>query len=143
MDLLQVSVKTAQNVVQDVWAANLITGAVILAVIGWLFKKWWDTVEQRFESARIEAKDAMKKASEAKEHGEEIEKNYVKRFEDVHREMESNKNQIKDHFTKEIKEVVHDKNNYRQTQAIVTTEIATNLANMIKTFDEIKRQIFK
>lgn len=133
MNFLQVA---TQKVIQDVWAANLITGGVILVVMGWLFKKWWDTVEQRLKAAE-------EKAEAARGHGETIERNYIKRFEDVHRQMDSNKNQIKDHFTEEIKQVTHEKNNYRQKQAIVTTEIATNQQHMMRTIDEIKNLIAK
>lgn len=119
--------------IDNIWAANIATTAVIVAVFGYLYK--------RNETHRDKCiQDAVLDAKSAKQHGEKIEKNYIQRFDDVHRELAENKEEIKDHFTKEIKEVTHDKNNYRYKQGMITTQISNDIAHLVKAVDEIKNK---
>ena len=117
---------------ENIWIANVATATVITGVIAFFFKRYVDQNDTRMDHME-------KKAEAAKIHGETIDKTYIKRFEDVHKVVNHTKEEIKDHFTKEIKEVVHDKNNYRQQQAILTTEISRDVTNLVKSFEEYKK----
>jgi hypothetical protein len=109
----------------DVWAANILTGAVVVGLLRWFALKLIATYEKRLEKI------------------DKIEKNYLDRFERMHNAIENSEKRITEHFTEEIKQVTHDKNNYRQQQALLTGEMSTEVKNLIRSVDELKRKVEK
>lgn len=111
----------------NVWVANIVTGGTVILVIGWLFNRFVKTNDDRINATDIKAEAARHKAHE-------IERNYIKRFEEVHEKIDETKQELKDHFTKEINEVIRDKSNYRIEQSRWMGTIEGKIDNLANEF---------
>lgn len=103
---------------ENVWIANIITGSVILTILAWLLQRFIKSYDRRLEE--VEAK------------GEEIEKNYIRRFEEVHRKIDDTKEELKDHFTREIKEVVGDNHRYKESNSRELGTISAKIDTLLR-----------
>lgn len=124
------------SVVNEVWAANLVTGGVVIGVFGYFWHRFMKSIDDRIA-------EANSKAVEAKAHGEEIEDNYKKEFREVRKELAQNSEEIKNHFTKEIQQLSHEKNNNWQRQALQNGEMTADMRNLLRVMEDIKIRVFK
>lgn len=99
---------------ENVWVANIISGATTITVLAF------------FISRLIRGYDDRIKAAEEK--AEEIEQNYIKRFEDVHKKIDRTKEEI---FHK-IDASSRDRSDYRERQAERMGAIETKLDILLK-----------
>jgi len=106
---------------ENVWVANIVTGGSILAVMIWFFNRFVKSYDDRLERAEKES--------------QEIKKNYIRRFEEIHEKVDDTKDELKDHFTREIQGVKDEKNNYRIIQSkemgVIQTKL-DHLTDMVK-----------
>lgn len=103
---------------ENVWIANIVTGGFVVGIITWLFNRFINSYDKRL--ARAESK------------AEEIEKNYIHRFEDMHKSLDAATHNLREHFSKEISEVIRDKSAYRIEQAKSMGIMETKLDNLIE-----------
>lgn len=106
---------------ENVWIANIISSVTVLGVLGWLLSRLVNGFEKRITENEHEV--------------QEVRKNYIQRFEEVHEKIDDSERNIRHHFTEEIKKVVEDKNNYRITQARELGEISVKLDNLTRTIE--------
>lgn len=100
------------------WLANFITAGVILTILSWLWQRFVKSNDRRIEE--VEAK------------ADEIEKNYIRRFEDVHHKIDETKEELKDHFTREIKEVTGESHRYKESTSRELGTIAAKIDTLLR-----------
>lgn len=106
------------------WLVNIVTVTVI-SIIGWLIVRFIASFERRLKGAEMEA--------------DEIRTNYIKRFEEVHEKIEESERRITEHFTREIKEVVRDKSEYRIQMGRDIAKMETKVDQLIDVVRDMDR----
>lgn len=101
------------TMMDKVWLANIITGGVVVTVLGWLLIRFIQNYDTRL--------------SKTEEEAAEIKKNYIRRFEEVNEKIDETKEELKEHFTTKIEEVIRDKSNYRIEQSRAIGVIETKI----------------
>lgn len=119
---------------ENIWVANLVSSGTILTVLGFLILRFIAGYDKRI-------KDLDCKSEAVKKKSEEIEKNYLHRFEEVRDKIDNAARNISEHFTEEIKQVVKDKYDYRIQQSGLTSEIKAKLDGLIQAVNSIKNKI--
>jgi predicted nucleic acid-binding Zn-ribbon protein len=102
----------------EVWIANFVTAATILSVIIYLAKRFINDYDKRLAAAEKKA--------------EEIEENYIRRFEEVNERLEDKTYEIKKHFDEKVEMINRDRSSYREQQARVNGVLETKMDFIIK-----------
>jgi dsDNA-specific endonuclease/ATPase MutS2 len=130
-----------QTAIENVWLANILTGAIVTGLIAFLGKRLLGSIDKRFDQqdGRIE---------KAEGETEEVKKNYIRRFELVHEKVDETKGELnvkieetKTEILKEIHQIQHDKHDYRQKQAESMGELKTTVGMAIGMMKEIKEDV--
>lgn len=113
-----------KEISQNIWLGQTALG-ILLALLSYFMVRYARTNDERHEKNE----DRMNKIEKE---GDEIKKNYIRRFEEVHEKIDDTKEDLKDHFTREIKEVVADKHRYRERTNRELGEISTKIDYIIR-----------
>lgn len=97
---------------------NLVGAGVVIAVVGWLLKRYVDSYDERLKKCEDEA--------------EHIKTNYNDKFAKVHIKVDD----AKDEIMSKIEVIKDDKAAYRQSQAAITSRMEEQIKNI---FYEIKQ----
>lgn len=117
---------------ESVWIANLVTGTVVIMVIGWLFSRFVKNYDSKIDEIKIMATTNAKRI-------EEIEEQSLNKIDSLKDQLANSERRL----SEEIKLVVADKNNYRLTQTTQMTRVETKQELIIGTLKEIKEHVFK
>ena len=107
-----------ENIVSGIWAANIVTGGIILAVLVWLLQRFIKSYDDRLMKVEEESK--------------EIKENYIKRFDEVHKKIDASSFEIRKHFDREIRQVIKDRHENEVEAAKQLSKIETKLDNLIR-----------
>ncbi len=110
----------------SVWIANLLTGAVPMAIIIWLLQDFIKTVKKSIVEASEKAEQALQRSNE-------IEVNYIERFLDVNNSINNSVVQVTENLRGSIREVEIEKNNYRMKQMEVIHDLKSKIDVLTKT----------
>lgn len=100
------------QIMENVWIANLVSTGVVLAVLGFLFKRFVTENDRRHEESEGRIHAAEKEAAEIKE-------NYIKRFEGVHTKID----QTKDEIVHRLNAMNEDRHQTARSMGILETKL--------------------
>lgn len=110
----------------QVWLANLVTGGVVLSVMGWLILRFIGSFEKRLAASEKKA--------------DEIEENYISRFKEVNLNLSASENNIRKDFNtrldrtdEKIDKVIHEKLEHRVQQGRWQGVMEEKLNNVVDT----------
>lgn len=104
---------------QQIWVANIVTGGAILSVMIFFIRRFIKDYDDRLRRAEVKA--------------EEIEENYIRRFEEVNERLEDKTAEIKKHFDEKVETINRDRTQYREQQARMNGILETKMDFIIKT----------
>ena len=96
-----------------VWIANWVTSSVLgvaIAIIGFSLKRYISQQDNRHDDMCEKQGALSKKVEDCDERSNEIVNNYVKKFEQVNREINDSNHRLGQQLTHEIREITKDKN---------------------------------
>jgi hypothetical protein len=116
----------------NVWVANIATGTMILGVLGYFLKKFVSDNEARHKSAsdRIAAVDAR---------SSNIEKNYIRRFEEIKEKTNQDKEEIINRIGERIQAMEREGSQHRENQQRWMGTIETKVEGIARQCDEWNR----
>lgn len=113
----------------NIWLINVISnlglGIILLSIIKFFLDRFIKQIDEKFSNQENRISANAKEIHEIKE-------NYIDRFENV-----------KDHFSDQISQIVQDKNNYRIANASIISQITQQINNIFEAIKRIERKIFK
>lgn len=109
----------------QIWLANLVSASVLIAVMGYFIRRY------------INQQD--KKLAVVEEKVEEIEKNYIHRFEEVKETQHRVKDEILRTLGSKIEETNRDKMQYRVDQAKDMGEMRTEIRHLTEAVRDMGR----
>lgn len=112
----------------QVWLINICTniglGLILVGVLKWFLNRFIADLDKKL-------REMIERIGSAESEIEEIKENYVQRFEDV-----------KEHFTSEIKTVNKDGNRDKLLYTRILTELKSKIDYLVDSIAEIRKKIF-
>lgn len=157
------------DTVQEVWVANIlssiVTGGVIIAIIGYFLKRYvaqQDATAKELARCQVDLAEklalsqvvlAEKLASKhllfenhikdmvdcSDGRSDKIEKNYLTRFDEVKKEINTSKDSLQRELTQEIREITKNKHSADIEQTKAFAEIKTDVKIIAESFNEFKK----
>lgn len=113
----------------NIWIANIVTGTLIIGVLGWFVRKLIADNDARHKAAmeRITAVDAR---------STNIEKNYIRRFEEIKEKQNKDKEEIIDRIGERIQQMEKESSAHREHQQRWMGTIETKVEGIARQCDE-------
>lgn len=106
-----------KEITENIWLGQAVL-TLMLAALSFFLTRYIRTNDRRMELIEKE--------------NEEIKKNYTKKFQEVHDKIDERVDELKDHFTREIKEVVADSHRSERQHNRELGEVSTKIDYIIR-----------
>lgn len=116
----------------NIWIANLVTSVGVGGILIYFFKRYVNQQDDR-------NKALDQKVADCDERSDLIEKNYIKRFDDVNKEINQSNNRLGEKISEEIKELTKSINESEKESIKEMAKMSGRVENMQNDFNQIKR----
>ncbi len=143
-----------KEAIGSIWVANAITSGIIVGIIAYFFKRYitqQDNIAKTlaentgilaktiFDKHQMFEKDVKFLMEKNDKRCSEIENNYLKRFEDIHKEINASNNRLAEKVTIEVRDVTKNINMLEVTHVKEVAEVRTEVKNLYNIISSIKK----
>lgn len=120
------------NAMDNIWIANMVTSVGVGGLLWYGFKRY---VTQQDDRHKL----LDSKVDDCDDRSDKIEKNYIKKFDEVRKEINDSNKELGSEITKEIREITKDKNAADLALVKELAEMKGDMKHLQDSFNQIKR----